>query len=93
MSASKFSALVLFVIILLCSVLDSHSTSRLENHIKLRRNLADNRVSSMFANVYYDVLPSSMTHINKISHPAHEVPNGPNPGQNTTPPVPPSLHN
>jgi len=86
MNASKFSALVLFLIILLCLVSDSHSTSRLESHVKLKRNLSNNKVSSKFGNVHY-----AFKMFNKNLHASIDVetPTGSNPRHNDTPPVNP----
>jgi len=85
MNASKFSALVLFlVIVILCLTSDSHSTSRLESHVKLGRNMSDNKISSMPVNVHY----AFKTYMfNKIPHGSvdRKTPSGPNPLHNDVP--------
>jgi len=87
MNASKFSTLVLFlvIVILLCLTSDSHSTSRLESHVKLGRNLSDNKIS--FTSV--DVHSTFKTYMfNKIPHGSvdRETPTGPDPLHNDVPP-------
>ncbi|ESW15382.1 hypothetical protein PHAVU_007G068400 [Phaseolus vulgaris] len=85
MSAQKFSTVLLFLIILLSSVLDSYSTSRLESHVKLVTKSSERKVSSEFVQSHHAILSSSNTEKPNRSLNISikvKVPTGPNPLHN-----------
>ncbi|KAK7357350.1 hypothetical protein VNO80_16634 [Phaseolus coccineus] len=85
MGAPKFSALLLFLIILLSSVLDSYSTSRLNSDGKLGTKSSERKVSFEFVQNHDSILYSLKTEKpNKKPNISikRKVPTGPNPLHN-----------
>ncbi|KAG4984201.1 hypothetical protein AAZX31_10G224200 [Glycine max] len=86
MRIPKFSTLFLLLIVLMSSIQDSDSTSRLESHVELERRLSERKVSSMFIQSYSAILSSlnsrksKFKQIHAVSH--RLVPSGPNPLHN-----------
>ncbi|ESW15384.1 hypothetical protein PHAVU_007G068600 [Phaseolus vulgaris] len=87
MSAPKFSALLLFVIIFLSSVLDSYSTSRLDSHVNLGTKSSDRKVSFEIVENHHVILSSLKTEKPNKKNPnisiKRKVPAGPNPLHNS----------
>jgi len=86
MRVSKISTPFLMLIILLLSVQDSCSISRLDNHVNLENRSSEKKISSMFIQSYSAILSSlnsrksKFKQIHAVSH--RLVPSGPNPLHN-----------
>jgi len=86
MSAPKFSALLLFLIIFLSSVLDSYSTSRLNSRVVGTKS-SEKNISPLFGQAYLQIeKPNKTPRILVI------VPSGPSHRHNGQTPVGPPKH-
>ncbi|BAT94195.1 hypothetical protein VIGAN_08077200 [Vigna angularis var. angularis] len=87
MRVSKISTpFLILIILLLSSVQDSCSISRLDNRVKLESRSSEKKISSMFIQSYSAILSSlnsrksKFKQIHAVSH--RLVPSGPNPLHN-----------